>query len=397
MSILNTRPHRHRGWALMEMGVALLILLSAAIWGTSLYQNYTQELQYQVMAQQGTRFKSALKGYVGRYYETLLGQAGTNTPVIVTATMLKNTGFLPSGFSDMNSAGQRWQGAVVKNAQNTSQLQALTYTQSGTSLPFKALRFISMNMNGGGYVWETGKVTGAMGAWTEPLTTFGVTTTQGQIAAVLTTDELNDAKEESDRLYRFAVTGKPDLNRMHTAIDMGGNNVDNADQINAENDITTNNGWLVTKNNKGWINETHGGGFYMDDSDWVKAINDKGVQAGKVSATGRISTGEYLELQKVEIAGTTCLTDGTVSRDASGSILSCQSGVWENAFERDKDYFTVTGSGGQIASFEDYFCTINGWNKWGNTRTGSFNLYVEDGYWKYWNNGNWLKIDCFKW
>ncbi|MCV9884069.1 hypothetical protein, partial [Brenneria izbisi] len=68
-----------------------------------------------------------------------------------------------------------------------------------------------------------------------------------------------------------------------------------------------------------------------------------------------------------------------------------------NAFERDKDYFTVTGSGGQIASFEDYFCTINGWNKWGNTRTGSFNLYVEDGYWKYWNNGNWLKIDCFKW
>ncbi|MGQ5291577.1 shufflon system plasmid conjugative transfer pilus tip adhesin PilV [Pectobacterium actinidiae] len=223
----------HRGWAMMEMGVALLILLGVAVWGTSVYRDYMQELQYQGMAQQGTRFKAALKEYVGRHYDTLLSQAGTTTPVIVTAAMLKNTGVLAAGFSEINTAGQRWQGAVVRSEQNPSkpQLQAVVYTQSGTALPFKGLRFISMHIDGGGYIWDAGKITGAMGMWTEPLATFGVTTTTGQLAAILTTDELSNARGESDRLYRFAVTGKPDLNRMHTAIDMGGNNINNAGNI----------------------------------------------------------------------------------------------------------------------------------------------------------------------
>ncbi|WP_257982488.1 shufflon system plasmid conjugative transfer pilus tip adhesin PilV [Pectobacterium brasiliense] len=321
MLMFNKPRTPHRGWALMEFGAALLILLSVAIWGTSLYRDYMQELQYQVMAQQGTRFKAALKGYAGRYYDMLLGQAGTATPVIVTTTMLKNTGFLQAGFSETNPSGQRWQGAIVRNAQNTSQLQALAYTHTGSALPFKALRFISSNMNGGGYIWETGQITGALGIWKEPLATFGVTTTPGQLAAVLTTDELRGAREESDRLYRFAVNGKPDLNRMHTAIDMGGNSINNVDKVNAENDITTNNGWLVTKNNKGWMNETHGGGITMDDNDWVKVINNKGIK------TDRVST-HYVELEKIEIAGTTCLKDGVVARDNVGAILSCQSGAW---------------------------------------------------------------------
>jgi len=34
------------------------------------------------------------------------------------------------------------------------------------------------------------------------------------------TRRYGSARDESDRLYRFAVTGKPDLNRMHT--DIGG-------------------------------------------------------------------------------------------------------------------------------------------------------------------------------
>ncbi|MGK7489367.1 shufflon system plasmid conjugative transfer pilus tip adhesin PilV, partial [Salmonella enterica] len=36
------------------------------------------------------------------------------------------------------------------------------------------------------------------------------------------------------RLYRFQVNGHPDLNKMHTSIDMGSNNLNNAGSLNAQ-------------------------------------------------------------------------------------------------------------------------------------------------------------------
>ncbi|MEL4886772.1 shufflon system plasmid conjugative transfer pilus tip adhesin PilV [Pectobacterium betavasculorum] len=459
----------HRGWAMMEMGVALLILLGVAVWGTSVYRDYMQELQYQVMAQHGTRFKAALKEYVGRHYDTLLSQAGTKTPVIVTAAMLKNTGVLAAGFSETNTAGQRWQGAVVRSDQNPSkpQLQAVVYTQSGAALPFKGLRFISMNMDGGGYIWDAGKITGAMGMWTEPLATFGVNTTPGQLAAILTTDELSNARGESDRLYRFAVNGKPDLNRMHTAIDMGGNNINNAGNIygqsgnfsknvNIAEDLNvtgfssfgkrvTMNSDLAVKNgvssdsyiraktgnssvqvggggssdpNAVLMNVTGGNGSgYLSlggdgSSNVVKlaiwgsqkirgdltleAAND-GNAPGNLTAAGTIA-GKYLLPTSTVVSGESCYPYGILGKDKDGSLYSCVKGLWKSMQKADKDYFTTTvGGGGVIASAEDYFCSINGWDKHPNTRSGNFDLSIINGSWVASNGGRSLKVDCFKW
>ncbi|WP_239986700.1 shufflon system plasmid conjugative transfer pilus tip adhesin PilV, partial [Cronobacter sakazakii] len=321
----------------------------------------------------------AVKSYTGRYYDTLLSSATTTTPVTVTPAMLKNTGFLEQGFSETTVDGQAYLAAVVRNATNTDQLQALVYTQNGAALPFLALRQISMDITSGmgGYIWTSGTATGAMGSWTIPLSQFGISTTQGHIAALLTTDELGAARGENDRLYRFSVTGKPDLNTMHTSIDMGGNNLNNAGTINAvtgnfsgdvaatgnitangtvtgqnvtagsnvtagntitaNNDIRSNNGWFITRGSKGWLNETYGGGFYMSDNDWVRVINNKNiytsgqVRGGSVRADGRLSTGEVLQLDGVNTAGAVCSPNGLVSRDATGAILSCQSGVWTAA------------------------------------------------------------------
>ncbi|WOP95638.1 shufflon system plasmid conjugative transfer pilus tip adhesin PilV [Citrobacter freundii] len=332
-----------------------------------------------------SRFTQAVKSYTGRYYDTLLSSATTTTPVTVTPAMLKNTGFLEQGFSETTVDGQAYLAAVVRNATNTDQLQALVYTQNGAALPFLALRQISMDITSGmgGYIWTSGTATGAMGSWTIPLSQFGISTTQGHIAALLTTDELGAARGENDRLYRFSVTGKPDLNTMHTSIDMGGNNLNNAGTINAvtgnfsgdvaatgnitangtvtgqnvtagsnvtagntitaNNDIRSNNGWFITRGSKGWLNETYGGGFYMSDNDWVRVINNKNiytsgqVRGGSVRADGRLSTGEVLQLDGVNTAGAVCSPNGLVSRDATGAILSCQSGVWKS---QDSGHYT---------------------------------------------------------
>ncbi|STK08316.1 shufflon protein A [Escherichia coli] len=141
---------------------------------------------------------------------------------------------------------------------------------------------------------------------------------------------------------------------MHTAINMGGNDINNAGNLNGQKatvkgDITSEDGWLITRNNKGWMNTTHGGGFTMTDSQWIRAVNNKGIttdgeiKGGKVSggtirSDGRLSTGEYLQLEKTATAGTSCSPDGLVGRDSKGAILSCQSGVWRTIGAPDGSY-----------------------------------------------------------
>lgn len=342
-----------RGWAILSTGAALIILLLVSVWGYSLINDWMQRRTWINTSAQTSRFTQAVKRYTGHYYDTLLSNATPTAPVIVTPTMLKNTGFLEQGFSETTIDGQVYRAALVRHAMNTDQLQALVYTQNGVALPFLALRQISMDITTGmgGYIWTSGLVNGAMGSWSIPLSQFGVSTTQGHIAVLLTTDELGVARGESDRLYRFSVTGKPDLNTMHTSIDMGGNNLNNTGAVNAvtgtfsgditagntmtaNSDIRSNNGWLITRGSQGWLNETHGGGFYMSDNDWVRAINDKNlytggqVRGGNVRSDGRLSTGDVLQLDGVNVAGAGCSPNGLISRDASGASMSCKNGVW---------------------------------------------------------------------
>ncbi|EMC9797246.1 shufflon system plasmid conjugative transfer pilus tip adhesin PilV [Enterobacter hormaechei] len=372
-----------RGWAIISTGAALIILLLVSVWGYSLISDWMDKRTWMNTAAQVSRFTQAVKSYTGRYYDTLLSSATTTSPVIVTPVMLKNTGFLEQGFSENTIDGQVYRAALVRNATNTNQLQGLIFTQNGSALPFLALRQISMDITSGmgGYIWTSGTATGAMSSWSIPLAQFGVSTTQGHIAVLLTTDELGAAQGENDRLYRFSVTGKPDLNTMHTSIDMGGNNLNNAATVNAvngafssnvtargnitangtvtgqnvtagsgvsaganvtagnaitaNNDIRSNNGWMITRGTKGWLNETYGGGFYMSDNDWVRAANNKNiytggqVRGGSVRAEGDMSAGGLLYQDQVNSIGAGCSIIGAISHDSSGATLSCQDWTWK--------------------------------------------------------------------
>ncbi|WGC20688.1 shufflon system plasmid conjugative transfer pilus tip adhesin PilV [Enterobacter ludwigii] len=393
-------PRKDRGWAIASTGAALVILITVVIWGVQRWDEYFARQDWQVSARQVTRFTQAVRAYTGKYYDTLLSSATTTKPVIVTAAMLKNTGFLESGFSETISSGQQLRAALVRNATNTDQLQGLIVSQGGTSLPYMGVRDISVSISSGlgAYIWGNNTtVTGANQSWTLPLSAFGITSTTGHIATLLTTDALNEARQDSDRLYRFAVTGKPDLNRMHTSIDMGNNNINNAAGVNgqtgnfsgnitaggnisaggnvaatgnvtanggvtANNDIRSNNGWLITKGSKGWLNETYQGGFYMSDNDWVRVANNKNIytsgqiRGGTLQTDGRLTVGEYSLHVKVESAGTSCPQDGLQARDATGGPLYCQSGVW-----------STTGFSGKYTNLGSYISSTTGKNLAGTT------------------------------
>lgn len=65
-------------------------------------------------------------------------------------------------------------------------------------------------------------------------------------------------------------------------------------------------GWLRTVGATGWYNETYDGGWYMTDSTWLRAYNNKQIYTGSTSAdaihtaggmnaSGRIYAGSYIE------------------------------------------------------------------------------------------------------
>lgn len=356
-------PRINRGVSLVSMAIVLGIVLIAAPIGLERYSNYLEEQTWNATATHLSTVSQGARRYIKDNYDTLLNQVKGGGNVTLTGQTLRDKGYLPSGFSLTNNNGQNYLAAVTRNPTQTDKLVAFVMTAGGQTIAFKGQRYIAQNISGlGGYIYPTDIAVGAGGGWQVNLTTMGLSGQSGHLVAYLTSDVLAGGAEESDRLYRFQVNGRPDLNKMHTAIDMGVNDLNNANNVNAKagnfsedvngkrviasesvtsnggitanGDIRSNSGWLITKQNKGWLNEDHGGGLYMDDSNWIKSMNGKGIytggqlKGGTVRSDGRLSTGEYLQLDAVAMAGTACSPNGLISRDASGAVMSCQNQVW---------------------------------------------------------------------
>lgn len=390
----NHTPQKvNSGFVSIEVMGALLIIMLAVLFGAEKLSEYLDDQEFTVMARHANSFNEAAKNYIADHTDTISNSATATTPVLITPDILKTNGYLQSGFFNNNSYGQTYVTAVVKNAKMNNTLQALTCTTGGSQIPYKGMRSISTHISGmGGYVSQDNVATGAYGGWQSNTTDFGVNCTTGHIAIALSSEVLGTVIQESDRLYRYQVNGRPDLNKMHTSIDLGSNNLNsvatlngqtgsfsgnvNAANVNtssnvtasgsvaangnvsansnvtagngitANSDIRSNNGWLIAKNSKGWINEDHGGGMYMDDNDWIKSVNGKGIytsgqlRGGAVVSEGRLTANEYIQIDGLAVAGSRCSPNGLIGRDFKGSTLSCQDGVWKNSMAVDLKIYT---------------------------------------------------------
>lgn len=384
----------NRGMLTIEILVALVVIMLAVIYGYPRYTNYMQEMEWGVEASNMTAVGSAAKSYIRDNRDALVSQVSGGTPVTVTGADLQQAGYLPTGFSLRNTAAQTYLVGITRDPQFNQKLVAFVLTTGGQEIAYKGLRYISQKVNGsGGYVWPDNVATGAFAGWELNLNSYGLSAAKGRLATWLSSDVLGTDLQESDRLYRYQVSGRPDLNRMHTAIDMGANDLNNVNTLNAKagnftedvtakkliandsvssggwitanGDIRSNTGWLVTKGGKGWLNEDHGGGLYMDDNDWIKSVNGKGistsgqVKGGTVRADGRLSTGEFLQIDAVATAGASCSPNGLIGRDQNGAVMSCQNWVWTlggSLQQREcKQIGNFTGR-----DFTNYVCPI-GW------------------------------------
>lgn len=384
----------HRGMVSIEIAIALVIVMIAGIYGMSRYSQYLTELEWSVEARHMDAVTAAAKSYIRDNRETLQNQVGAGGSVKLTGAQLQQAGYLPQGFTLTNTSAQTFQVAIVRNPSDNTKLVGFVLTQGGQPISYKGLRYIAQSINGaGGYIQTANQAEGAYGSWKMNLSSYGLTGESGRLAVWLSSDVLGADDQESDRLYRYALASRPELNRMHTAIDMNNNNLNNVATVNAKtgaftenvtakngnfsegvtakngtfsgninaqngafsqgittgSDIRSNDGWLITQNSKGWMNATHGGGWYMSDDDWMRSLNNKNVytggeiRGGALTAEARLTIGEYSLHQKVEVAGTACPQNGLQARDASGGALFCQSGVWQGAGLTEGNY-TILGT-----------------------------------------------------
>ncbi|WP_426575570.1 shufflon system plasmid conjugative transfer pilus tip adhesin PilV (plasmid) [Xenorhabdus stockiae] len=382
-------PPINRGLSLVSLALVLAIVLLAAPIGMQKYADYTDQRAWNMTAEHHTTVSQGARRYIKDNYISLLNKVKDGKPHSISVQELRGKNYLPPGFALTNNNNQTYLLSVARNPDKKDSMVAFILTTGGSEIPFKGLRFISTGITGlGGYIYPDNIANGAGGGWQVDLKKFGLSGKSGHIVSYLSSEVLGTDAEEGDRLYRIAVPGSPHLNQMKTSIDLNENDINNGRNINAKNgnfsdsmtatnNITSNNGWIVTQGDNGWKNTTHNGGFYMSDDNWIRSLNDKGistggpikagsieskgeVKAGSIQSTGRVSTDEFLQLG-IAAVGAACNSNGLIGRDKDGNILSCKSRVWKSTSSiNDAVFFSRSAWDGEHINLGKHkFCALH--------------------------------------
>lgn len=361
------------GFGALEVLICLIIASLAIVSGAKIYGNYLDRQENRQAGEQLIFVADAAAKYIKDNYAAVLAVATASAPAVITPLMLRNTGYLPAGFSDANSYGQTYRVMALEPTAN--KLETLIVTTGGESIKELYLLEISKLVGArGGYIssMDTTLATGSFGGWSTPLAPYGVSPGAGHLAAGLFFD---DGALVTDYLYRNSVPGHPEVNRMNTAIDMATNDLNNTGTVNATTAAISGNtttagetytgGWFRAKGDGGLYNEKHNGGWYMSDPGWLRSYADKSVytggemRAGKLTSEGRTEVGEYLQLNGMASEGGGCAPNGLLARSGAGKTLSCQSGVWKgNSQEPGGGFQLVRTTGGcRVANPRTGSCT----------------------------------------
>lgn len=228
---------RERGIALIEVLAALAIgaLLMAGLAG--LVQQWLDDLKGQQSAYHQAQVVQATRNYLAANAALVASQTpAPGTVVPLTLAQLRAGGLLPAGFGERNPYGQ---GSCVLVRQpdpvsHPGRFDALIVTTGGEAIPAKDLAAVAMQAgDGGGYIGADTPGTARGASWqlaTGPYRGVacpgGAAALQGTAADAghLVSNVFHDgaSQQAADYLYRNAVPGRPEVNRMNTPLRLGG-------------------------------------------------------------------------------------------------------------------------------------------------------------------------------
>lgn len=439
--VLSSLKYRWRRAAtLLETSIVLLILTFSLGVGAVIYYNYLENQTNQIAAEEMRLVSSAFGKYLDDNYGAVLDETkAAGNRFTVPFQRLKDGAYLYESFENVNPYGQRYElitRYIPPIGNQSERLESVVYTSGGEIIPSKNAHAIAQMVGaGGGYTPEKGNTSRVNSTFDgyelDMQISYGVNPGAGKLVSAMFFDDAGAIV--SDFLYRNAVPNRPELNTMNTHINMGNNNIDNANHIttvsadvnehlnagtakvsgtlsaggdqlgsnnftvhgtsrlegrvgiggesqagqalnvhgntrvdgilrvtgNTQVDGNVYSNWFVSNGRTGWRNETYGGGWYMNDTTWLRAYNNKSVYttgeiyggtlrsindviagrnvtaANDIRATnklvsgGRTEVGEFIHLQRVVTENTSCPTTGLLARNSAGLLLSCQSGRWK--------------------------------------------------------------------
>ncbi|MFW7270370.1 shufflon system plasmid conjugative transfer pilus tip adhesin PilV [Gluconacetobacter sp. Hr-1-5] len=186
------------------------------------------------------QFQALLKAaqlYIDKHGTDLVSTVpvGGTSPLDISALIADSD--LPSGFTTVNPYRQNWQVYVRQPASKA--LDAIVESSDGITLTGQsAVAIASLTGAQGGFVPEDGmfgsmnssNAYGASGSWQLPLAGLP-NPGPGHLYGILV--GANTSSETTDYLYRDSVPGHPELNTMRASLDMGGNDINDANNVNA--------------------------------------------------------------------------------------------------------------------------------------------------------------------
>ena len=239
--------------SLLALGLLGMMVLAAVLF----FDSWMLEKRARMAARQLTVLSDAAESHVsGRFPAVLAAVQGGSAEIAVAA--LRASGALPAGFSDVNALGRGFR--VLMLAAGTDALDLLvteTVPAAGGGTPRSIVVPTAALLEGGGTVRMGLVAPDRAGRLAGPTVDADVTPFQAAFGgapaagALATLRRLDHRTVYGDQLYRVAVPGFSDANRMETDLGMGGNDLTGAGAVEAqtldlESDLTVGGGLTVT-------------------------------------------------------------------------------------------------------------------------------------------------------
>ncbi|RKP47561.1 shufflon system plasmid conjugative transfer pilus tip adhesin PilV [Trinickia fusca] len=326
---------------IMALTLSMIGVAGFTTWARSGVAN----VQTAATASQMMTFDKAAQQYVQDNGTTIATIATATSPVTVTSAMLIAAGYLPNGFSPSNVFGQTWQLQVLQPL--AGQLQSLVTSQGGAPISNtrQLVQIAAQAGAQGGFVpyanqagdasMTPANANGAYGGWRLPLANY-TNPGSGHLASLLA---FTNVQSNNAYLYRVAVAGHPELNTMQTALNMGAQDIDSANNVNATNvnaqgvDVQNPNGMpTVTVGNSRLIGV--GSQAVLQADGGTALTNTAGsayapLNSGDITSNGTVA-GNYLQPNGAVTVGQSCAPDGSIAKSGNVPVF-CQAGVWSLA------------------------------------------------------------------
>jgi prepilin-type N-terminal cleavage/methylation domain-containing protein len=315
-----------KGFTLIEMAIVLIIMSILAASATLVAKNYADDTKAQSIADQLKTLTGGVSTMLVNEYATLADAIPNNTAGFAvefapTVAELKAKGYLANNFQNSSLAGNTWSVKISQSPVGCTppacDLTALVYsstglTKDGVPDTMLAARISEKLGNDGGTSRDSAPntISGPNGLWT-------TTNPLGAVQAVIAMQ----TGYGSQGFSQFVRMGDA------RAVTLNGGLTNNGTLTN--NGALTNTGSLT---NNGAASIT--GALAMNNQN-ITGVNALTATTGNFTNTTTTGTATMaamngnLQVTSVAVVGGACAPNARIAVDATGLLLSCQSGAWQ--------------------------------------------------------------------